>query len=96
MSIGKARLSCIVEIPRELPRVFRKSLQPYHEFPETACYRREWNIQSATSESLDLLFLGDLGVVVENGVVLVTRRDAPTAVRAGVDALKAKGRSDLL
>lgn len=38
----------------------------------------------------------DIVVVVENGVVLVTRRDAPTAVRAGVEALKAKGRSDLL
>ena len=38
----------------------------------------------------------DIVVVVENGVVLVTRRDAPTAVRAAVDALKAKGRSDLL
>ena len=38
----------------------------------------------------------DLVVVVENGVVLVARRDAPAAVRAGVDALKAKGRADLL
>jgi len=38
----------------------------------------------------------DLVVVVENGVVLVTRRDAPAAVRAGVEALKAKGRGDLL
>jgi mannose-1-phosphate guanylyltransferase/mannose-6-phosphate isomerase len=38
----------------------------------------------------------DLVVVVENGVVLVTRRDAPGAVRAGVEALKAGGRSDLL
>ncbi len=38
----------------------------------------------------------DLVVVVENGVVLVTRRDAPAAVRAGVEALKAGGRGDLL
>lgn len=38
----------------------------------------------------------DLVVVVENGVVLVTRRDAPAAVRAGVEALKATGRGDLL
>lgn len=38
----------------------------------------------------------DIVVVVENGVVLVTRRDAPTAVRDGVEALKAKGRSELL
>lgn len=38
----------------------------------------------------------DLVVVVENGVVLVTRRDAPAAVREGVEGLKAKGRVDLL
>ena len=38
----------------------------------------------------------DLVVVVENGVVLVTRRDATTEVREGVEALKAKGRTDLL
>jgi mannose-1-phosphate guanylyltransferase/mannose-6-phosphate isomerase len=38
----------------------------------------------------------DLVVVVENGVVLVTRRDAPAAVRAGVEALKAKGLGELL
>lgn len=38
----------------------------------------------------------DLVVVVENGVVLVTRRDAPAAVREGVEGLKAQGRVDLL
>ncbi|HEY9233962.1 MAG TPA: sugar phosphate nucleotidyltransferase, partial [Phenylobacterium sp.] len=38
----------------------------------------------------------DIVVVVENGVVMVTRRDAPTAVRDGVEALKAKGRTELL
>lgn len=38
----------------------------------------------------------DLVVVVDNGVVLVTRRDAPGAVREGVEALKAGGRGDLL
>lgn len=38
----------------------------------------------------------DLAVVVENGVVLVTRRDAPAAVRGAVEALKASGRDDLL
>lgn len=38
----------------------------------------------------------DLVVVVENGVVLVTRRDAPGAVREGVESLKARGRGDLL
>ena len=35
-------------------------------------------------------------VVVENGVVLVTRRDDPGAVRAAVDAVKARGWTDLL
>jgi mannose-1-phosphate guanylyltransferase/mannose-6-phosphate isomerase len=38
----------------------------------------------------------DLAVVVENGVVLVTRRDAPGAVRAAVAAVKKAGRDDLL
>jgi mannose-1-phosphate guanylyltransferase len=38
----------------------------------------------------------NLAVIVENGVVLVTRRDAPAAVRAAVAALKAAGREDLL
>jgi len=38
----------------------------------------------------------DLAVVVENGVVLVTRRDAPGAVRAAVEAVKKAGRDDLL
>ena len=38
----------------------------------------------------------DIVVVVENGVVLVTRRDATTAVRDGVEALKARGRTELL
>lgn len=38
----------------------------------------------------------NLVVVVENGVVLVTRRDSLAPVRAGVDALRAKGRDQLL
>jgi mannose-1-phosphate guanylyltransferase/mannose-6-phosphate isomerase len=38
----------------------------------------------------------DLAVIVENGVVLVTRRDAPAAVRAAVEAVKKAGRDDLL
>ena len=38
----------------------------------------------------------DLAVIVENGVVLVTRRDAPAAVRAAVEAIKAAGREELL
>ena len=37
-----------------------------------------------------------LAVVVENGVVLVTRRDDAGAVRAAVEAVKAAGRRDLL
>ncbi|HEX2802136.1 MAG TPA: sugar phosphate nucleotidyltransferase [Phenylobacterium sp.] len=38
----------------------------------------------------------NLAVIVENGIVLVTRRDAPGAVRAAVDAIRAAGRDDLL
>jgi mannose-1-phosphate guanylyltransferase/mannose-6-phosphate isomerase len=38
----------------------------------------------------------NLAVIVENGVVLVTRRDAPAAVRAAVEAVKQAGRDDLL
>jgi mannose-1-phosphate guanylyltransferase/mannose-6-phosphate isomerase len=38
----------------------------------------------------------DLVVIVENGVVLVTRRDAPAAVRAAVEAVKRAGRENLL
>ncbi len=38
----------------------------------------------------------NLAVVVENGVVLVTRRDAPGAVRDAVEAVRAAGREDLL
>ncbi|WP_372781669.1 mannose-1-phosphate guanylyltransferase [Phenylobacterium sp.] len=37
-----------------------------------------------------------LAVIVENGVVLVTRRDAPSAVRAAVEAVRQAGREDLL
>lgn len=38
----------------------------------------------------------DLVVVVENGVVLVARRDAQAQVRVAVDSLRARGRDDLL
>lgn len=38
----------------------------------------------------------DLVVVVENGVVLVTRRESTASVRAAVDALKTRGRGELL
>lgn len=40
--------------------------------------------------------VADLAVIVENGVVLVTRRDAPGAVRAAVEAVRRAGREDLL
>jgi hypothetical protein len=35
-------------------------------------------------------------VIVEDGVVLVVRRDDPGAVRAAVEAVKKAGRDDLL
>ena len=38
----------------------------------------------------------DLVVVVENGVVLVTRRNSTSSVKAAVDALKRQGRGELL
>jgi hypothetical protein len=38
----------------------------------------------------------DLAVVVENGVVLVTRKDAPASVRGAVEAVRQAGRDDLL
>lgn len=38
----------------------------------------------------------DLAVIVENGVVLVTRRNAPGVVRAAVEAVRKSGREDLL
>jgi mannose-1-phosphate guanylyltransferase/mannose-6-phosphate isomerase len=38
----------------------------------------------------------DLAVIVEDGVVLVVRRDDPGAVRAAVEAVKKAGRDDLL
>ena len=37
-----------------------------------------------------------LAVIVENGVVLVTRRDDPAAVRTAVEAVRQAGREDLL
>jgi mannose-1-phosphate guanylyltransferase/mannose-6-phosphate isomerase len=38
----------------------------------------------------------DLAVIVDGGVVLVTRRDAPEAVRAAAEAVRKAGRDDLL
>jgi mannose-1-phosphate guanylyltransferase/mannose-6-phosphate isomerase len=51
-----------------------------------------------TSDGPTVVLAGveDLAVIVENGVVLVTRRDAPGAVRAAVEAVKTAGREDLL
>jgi mannose-1-phosphate guanylyltransferase/mannose-6-phosphate isomerase len=40
--------------------------------------------------------VADLAVIVQDGVVLVTRRDAPEAVRAAVAAVRQAGREDLL
>jgi ribosomal protein L16/L10AE len=37
-----------------------------------------------------------LAVVVQDGVVLVTRRDASEPLKAAVEAMKAAGRGDLL
>jgi mannose-1-phosphate guanylyltransferase/mannose-6-phosphate isomerase len=52
----------------------------------------------AISDGLTVVLAGveDLAVIVENGVVLVTRRDAPGAVRAAVEAVRKAGREDLL
>ena len=38
----------------------------------------------------------DLAVIVDNGVVLVTRRDVPVAVRAAAEEVRQAGRDDLL
>ena len=51
---------------------------------------------SPTGPTVVLAGVEDLAVIVENGVVLVTRRDAPAAVRAAVEAVKAAGREELL
>jgi mannose-1-phosphate guanylyltransferase/mannose-6-phosphate isomerase len=54
------------------------------------------NLVISDGPTVVLSGVADLVVVVENGVVLVTRRDAPDAVRAAVEAVKAAGREDLL
>ena len=38
----------------------------------------------------------DLAVIVENGVVLVTRKGSQASVRAAVEAVRQAGRTDLL
>jgi mannose-1-phosphate guanylyltransferase len=54
------------------------------------------NLAISDGPTLVLAGVEDLAVIVENGIVLVTRRDAPGAVRAAVEAVKAAGREDLL
>lgn len=54
------------------------------------------NLAVSDGPAVVLAGVQDLAVIVENGVVLVTRRDAPTAVRAAVEAVRAAGRTDLL
>jgi mannose-1-phosphate guanylyltransferase/mannose-6-phosphate isomerase len=54
------------------------------------------NLVMSDGPTVVLSGVEDLAVIVEGGVVLVTRRDAPAAVRAAVEALKAAGREDLL
>ena len=54
------------------------------------------NLVISDGPTVVLAGVEDLAVIVENGVVLVTRRDAPEAVRAAVDAVKRAGRNELL
>lgn len=54
------------------------------------------NLAISDGPTVVLAGVEDLAVIVENGVVLVTRRDAPGAVRAAVEALSNAGRDDLL
>lgn len=54
------------------------------------------NLAISDGPTVVLAGVEDLAVIVENGVVLVTRRDAPGAVRAAVEAVKKAGREDLL
>jgi mannose-1-phosphate guanylyltransferase/mannose-6-phosphate isomerase len=54
------------------------------------------NLVMSDGPTVVLSGVEDLAVIVEGGVVLVTRRDAPAAVRAAVEAIKSAGREDLL
>ncbi len=54
------------------------------------------NLVVSDGPTVVLAGVEDLAVIVENGVVLVTRRDASGAVRAAVEAVRAAGRADLL
>jgi mannose-1-phosphate guanylyltransferase/mannose-6-phosphate isomerase len=54
------------------------------------------NLAISDGPTVVLAGVEDLAVIVENGVVLVTRRDAPGAVRAAVEAVKQAGKDELL
>ncbi len=54
------------------------------------------NIARTDGHTVVLAGVEDLVVVVENGVVLVTRRESTASVKAAVEALKAQGRGALL
>ena len=54
------------------------------------------NITRTDGHTVVLAGVEDLVVVVENGVVLVTRRESTASVKAAVEALKAQGRGALL
>lgn len=54
------------------------------------------NIARTDGPVVVLAGVEDLVVVVENGVVLVTRRESTSSVKAAVDALKTAGRGELL
>jgi mannose-1-phosphate guanylyltransferase/mannose-6-phosphate isomerase len=54
------------------------------------------NLVMSDGPTVVLSGVEDLAVIVEDGVVLVTRRDASAAVRAAVEAVKSAGREDLL
>jgi len=54
------------------------------------------NLAISDGPTVVLAGVEDLAVIVENGVVLVTRRDSPASVRAAVEAVRQAGREDLL
>ncbi|MDO8799472.1 mannose-1-phosphate guanylyltransferase [Phenylobacterium sp.] len=54
------------------------------------------NIARTDGPVVVLAGVEDLVVVVENGVVLVTRRESTSSVKAAVEALKTQGRGELL
>ena len=54
------------------------------------------NLAISDGPTVVLAGVEGLAVIVENGVVLVTRRDSAASVRAAVDAVRQAGRADLL